>query len=1153
MKNFARVLSLLMFMLASAAFAADTLEVFALMVQFQEEKTDNSLTTGTGVFDSDKKEKDAYTLDPPGRRGSAPYWMKHFEFANNYYKAVSGGNLVVKGRVFPDPSSGKSVYTLKKQIIDYNRTSKMKGEKSAEFDEARSRDYLTFIYDAIAAAAEDDSKESPFRIPVPENGNVKRAYMIIHAGANSITDGGSKGANSADTPADFVDVYINGEYWSYLVADSAKSDAARPLLGVVNGDTASVGIYIPGAAVDTVRSVMVMSETASQDGLNWGVNGLMVYQIGRELGMPDTYDVVKMTSRLGYYDLMDFAGYNAGNGFMPAMPAAWERMYMGWANVKEVRPTAGKSVTVDIAAAGSGLGTDVVKVPLNGNEYLLIENRQRSWNKDGEVTVGFDEQDSITEVIDSLANVFNDSTCTAEGKCKVNRKKASGIIVKLSSYDAGIPASGITVWKVNDWYLRENLQYGVANFWAGDTFRDHQFGISLVEADCALTIGKTFKNALGQDTYDYGSGTDLLPHKRVPSSSSSRKYDVVKSIGSTGYANTATTFGGYTGLKITVDVPKDAREEKTANAFGGDSVINYAAPVIRVTIGIDDGSIEGSSFPKNVGVANAVRGAVFVDYPESDKRDGEKAVVFAGADGTIQVMDGLGDSLFAADTSVDVKNISLRDSVRDVPLYRVGPSYGPLVGIASDGNRVFSLHDRRFVLTKFASGMFPSQTSADVGRAVAGPVVTDGGVWFATEDSLYEAKEGFGGNVLWETAFPVSAIADNFVVQDMASCKKPDGGKSLFVVGSGGRAFELMYEAGADGSPLVGKVRHSAVYELGGGKDERFRVACTDVDRNDTLEVFFVGSHGTLSIARNNRVVTRASLNRGNVAIELDSSSVGVLSEFSGMAIGDVNGDKYPEVVVLGDNLVYALDRYGLPISGFPVKISRGTPVVGFLSDPVLVDVTGDEIPEILVPSSDGLLYAYTGKGKQVTDGFPIAAGVFEAGYDFAPMSVYVADAVPSKASKGPELYAFHRNFVSAFRLPRAVNGAETLPNAWMLPAAGNERTGFFDATVLGEIEKIVSKDEIREFFIYPNPVRGGEAKARYELGAAAKKVTLEMFDITGLCVFRAEADDVGEGRGEVARLDLSRLGSDVYTARLKVEFKDGKKKQKLYRVGVIR
>ena len=45
----------------------------------------------------------------------------------------------------------------------------------------------------------------------------------------------------------------------------------------------------------------------------------------------------------------------------------------------------------------------------------------------------------------------------------------------------------------------------------------------------------------------------------------------------------------------------------------------------------------------------------------------------------------------------------------------------------------------------------------------------------------------------------------------------------------------------------------------------------------------------------------------------------------------------------------------------------------------------------------------------------------------------------------------------------------------------------------------------------------------------------------------------VAAGRGEFDNLDLSKLGSDVYTARLKVNFESGKTKQKLYRIGVIK
>ena len=1127
-KIFALVFGL--FSLATT-FAADTLQVFAIRVEFAEEKTDNSLTTGTGLFDSDKAKKDAYSLDPQGVRNSAPYWRKHFEFANAYFNKASNGNVVIDAHIYPKESSA---YKLKKQIIDYNRTSKMKGEKTAEFDDARSRDYLQFIYDAVMAAHE--SGDSPFKEPLSKNPNTKRAYMIIHAGASRLVDGGSMGTRGADTPGDFMDVYIDKSAWQYL-PDSIKNAAFHKEGKKANGKDSLVaeGLILKGAAIDTLKSIMVTSETASQDGLNWGVNGIIVNQIARELGLPNTYDVVKGISRLGYYDVMDFAGYNAGNGFLPSLPAAWERAYMGWTPVKEVRPVAGKPVTVEISAAGTGSGTEIVKVPLSASEYLLIENRQRSWNKEGEVSVslsgaGESSDTTIKTVpVDSLHLVFEDSVDCAK-KCKANKKKAKGVIVDISSYDAGLPASGIVVWRVNDWYLRETLEYGIANFWGGDTLRDHQFGIAMVEADGILSIGKTFKNALGEDTYDYGSGTDLLPHLRKPGKASKQKFDTVKTIGSTGYANTMTTQGGYTGIKIAVNVPKGARVEKTSNSFMGDSVVNFGAQKISVTISIDDGSIDGAEFPRNIGLASAVRGAVFVDDPE---KDGEKLLVVGAMDGTLQVFNAMGDTLFPADTAVVQKTLNRNGTETEVPLYRVGASYGPLVGMASDGKDVYSLHTNKFVKTSFVGGL-PTQEAIAIDSATAGPVIVDGNIYYTTVKGsfTYNMKEG-----------KVMAQGDdgagrNTDITDMAYCGTEDG-KPAFA-----------YYVASEGSAYL----HGVEVKLNGRGNEKYRLACTDLNRDGKEEMIAVGSRGTVAVSTASNKKTdlkwTKSYKRGA------AGTSGLKDETSGIAIGDINGDGYPEIVFLGDNLVYALDRSGLPIAGFPVTISRGAPVYGFFSDPILVDVNGDDTPEILVPSSDGLVYAFTGKGKQVTDGFPLAAGSYEdmdSTSVIQPMSIFVANAVSDKKSKGPELYALHRDGVTAFRLRKASSDAAESDAAWTLPAGGNERTGYFDASKLADVKKVSSKDEISEFFMFPNPVRGGKAKARFEVGADAKNATIELYDITGLCVFKAKMSDVKQGRNQFENLDLKDLGSDVYTARLKVKFESGKTKQKLYRVGVVK
>ncbi len=1110
----------------SLAHAVDTLDVYVLRVQFKKESPDNSLTTGNGWFDSDTS---SFNLDPVGKRGSIPYWKKHLEFANAYYKAVSGGELFIKVNVFP---KNGTAYELDKPIIDYNRTQKLKGEKTAEYDSARSCDYLRFVYDAVMKAHESD--DSPFKVALSKSSNTKRAFMIAHAGASSLLDGGSMGTKGANTPGDFLDVYISRNEWAYL---------PDTLPGVVIADDSlNNGLVLKGATIDTLRSIMVVSETASQDGLNWGINGIVVNQIGRELGMPNTFDVAKGISRLGYYDMMDFAGYNAGNGFFPVLPAAWERAYMGWSKVKEVRPTAGHPVTVDIAAAGSGLGTEIVKVPLNASEYILIENRQRSWNKDGTVDVILgealqnDETTEKTVPVDSLYTVFEDSICV-KGKCERNKKKAKGLVLGVSSFDAGLPASGIAVWKVNDWYLRESLKYGFANQWGGDLYRDHQFGISLVESDGVLSIGKTFKNAIGEDTYDYGSGTDLLPHLRY---AKDKKFDTVKSILPTGYANTATTQGGYTGIKITVDMPKDARIEKTANAFMGDSVKNFAALVIRVTISVDDGSIANSKFPRNVGLTGAVRGAVFVDY-EDDKTG--KAIVFASEDGTLQAMNALGDTLFASDTSVVQKSLNRNETKSEIPLYRVASADGPLVGIASDGNYVYSLHEYALVRTKFLTGMIPQRDVVKISdKAMAGPLVYNGNVWFVTDSKLAYARENKDGVFGSGGSFD---LYNGFKPQDMAVCKNKDESEdNLVVVGEDGRWLSTNIKEQTGKSPKSIAVVGKSLRE-----GEHFKVACTDLDRDGKLEPIFVGSRGHVRANHLDEMdeIWSREYKRGS------RGTSGLKDETSGIALGDINDDGYPEIVFLGDNLVYALDRFGVPIDGFPVTISRGAPIVGFHSDPLLVDVTGDKIPEILVPSSDGLVYAYTGKGKRVSERFPIAAGsseMMDSLSQAVPMSIFVTDAL--KDSKGPELYAFHRNSVSAFRLDKAANGAEKAPAAWSLPAGSNERTGFFDASKLGDVEAAKAKDEISDFFIYPNPVRGGDAKVRMELGAKPQSIKLELYDITGLCVFKTDIPDGVAGMNQ-ANLDLHNLGSDVYTARLKVKFESGKTKQKLYRVGVVR
>jgi len=488
-------------LLLTTCIFAQTLDVRVLRVQFRYEETDNSLTTGRGFFE--------------GSRGSEEYWKSHIKFADNYFKQVSNNNVSIEAKYY-------GIYQLPKFIIDYNRTSRRKGEKMEAFDSARAALYADFVNDVLELAKKD------IEPPVPGK---QRVIMIAHAGANRLVDGGTMGTRGANTPGDFMDTYI----------DSTWCDS----ICFWRGFEVSPG--------DSIKSVIVTSETASQDGLNWGINGTITSQIGRELGLPYSYDVVKGYSRLGYFDGMDFAGYNAGNGFFPSMPSAWMRAYKGWSDVREVN----KKETVEISVG------EIVKIPINSREYILLENRRRTARADGKATVGTPGKTNDMHIDSLRSSKFLDSVSVVE---------------YIDEIDAAIPASGIAVWHVNDWYVRELLPYGAINAWNGPNQKDHQFGVALKEASGVLGLGKEFRNAAGESIFYFGSGSDLIPHKKIKSK------DTVFSILDTGYANTASTFGGYSGIKITVKVPAGATPEKSFNGIMGDSIITWRAQKYDVEI-----------------------------------------------------------------------------------------------------------------------------------------------------------------------------------------------------------------------------------------------------------------------------------------------------------------------------------------------------------------------------------------------------------------------------------------------------------------------------------------------------------------------------------------------------------------------------------------
>lgn len=91
-----------------------------------------------------------------------------------------------------------------------------------------------------------------------------------------------------------------------------------------------------------------------------------------------------------------------------------------------------------------------------------------------------------------------------------------------------------------------------------------------------------------------------------------------------------------------------------------------------------------------------------------------------------------------------------------------------------------------------------------------------------------------------------------------------------------------------------------------------------------------------------------------------------------GIAVGDIDGDGYLEVVALGANVIKIWDRFGNPVN--PVNTISATGADGISYTPILADIDGDNDAEIIYASNVNPkgIYAYKLNGTMVP-GFPLS------------------------------------------------------------------------------------------------------------------------------------------------------------------------------------
>ena len=411
-----------------------TMKVLAVRAQFQPD--DAETTTGDGTFDLSTS-SDPFQVDPPPHNRS--YFQDHLIFLKNYYLKVTRGALTVEGAVFPQGQN--DVYQLDAEMTVYNPNT------SAP---AINQGLAQLFHDAIQKADEDPAI----------NFSEFDAFIVFHAGVGRDIDFGLD-----DTPQDIPSIFVTQQF----LQENLGIDG----ISVDNGAT-------------LVTQGIILPETESQEGLQLGLNGMVVSNFGSQLGLPDLFSPETRRTGVGRFGLMD-AGLFNGDGLLPALPTAWTRIDAGWDAPVTIYQAQGDAFTVYQTL--SEQEARIYKVPINEKEYFLVENRYTGEvNLDSLQFVVNDQRGELVSMREILETFFPNETRFSD---------STGVLLDIDNPDRGLPGGGILIWHIDENVIDANRAVNRIN--ADPQHR----GVDLEEADGSQDIGEDFTIISG------GSGSEI--------------------------------------------------------------------------------------------------------------------------------------------------------------------------------------------------------------------------------------------------------------------------------------------------------------------------------------------------------------------------------------------------------------------------------------------------------------------------------------------------------------------------------------------------------------------------------------------------------------------------------------------------------------------
>lgn len=980
--------------------SSNTIRILGIRVQFKREFPDDPATTGNGWFDLRSYEEfyqdEQHIIDPaPHNRA---YFEAHLEALGNYWSTVSKGKLQLEFDVFP---KGDTTYTLPYTISHYGSIDSTPRPQFYPVEQLDSLFRHSFTMADTSSLDEIDFSGYD-------------SYFLFHAGSDRQHDLGAFGIDP--TPSDLFTGFI-------MLGEPVE----------VEGDFIWEGLILP--------------ETGSQDNKISALNALIAHEFGHQLGLVDLYNTRNFFTQVGDFALMDNFAQNVGveldscytlvTGVLPVLPCGWSRAFLGFVSPAEIRDEGGVRL---LAAELEDDQVQLVKVPINSEEYFLIENRQI--DLDG-VPIPYLRADSLTGVVLGLVDVATDSD---------------------REYDYLLPGSGVLIYRVDEGVAYLDVdEDGIPNFWDNKLQwdKDRKF-MTLMEADGIIDFGGNYYTGFGsqEDMYYQGNQSEFTSYT---------------------YPSTRSHTGAFTHIRIT-DIGKSGLEMSLSVKSGWHQpgwpqkiVPHFNVRSLTFADVENDGSIEifgaadrflyawrsnGESLIPNPNHAFEIElngDTTFYPLAFFDILDttlvGAPTLGDVDLDGTLEVVSATVDGIICCWEPVDQNYHSLADPKSGFPL-SIGNSIS-MVPVVADfapqnpGLEIFAGTDEGnlFLISRDGSMIH----SSSLGGKIVGLATTD------SNEINFLVTESNQTCHIWKHSWKTDSKISREIFSQSSS------------------------------SPVVG-----------------------DLNRNDVLDVIVVGGNGTV-YAWDKELSPLSGF-----PVEIGEK---VKSE---PALGDVDGDGYLEIVVASDNKIFAYNYNGTVADNFPIMVDRVDPVGCIKSSPVLVDVDEDGVPEIVIGTEEGRLYAFKRDGNEIR-GFPLScAGAISSS---AVMTDLDGD------SESELLVPCDDGFVYAWKLPWQHYDWEDDP--WPMQGRDPSHTNYFPAGDLPELPEFASLILEKKAYSYPNPATE-KAIIRYFLGKDAE-VNVRIYDLAGDLVEEFDHSGVG-GESNESEWDCSRVASGIYLCRVEAK-----------------